>query len=157
MPAFQLTALSDHHFVPLFELDEAQLAQLGIRKMIVDAHPGYPCRVSLEDAEIGEEVLLLPYEHHAVDSPYRSSGPIYVRKYARTANYGLNEIPVMLRHRLLSLRAYDENGLMVGAMITPGTELETAIKDFFANSIIQYIHVHNAGPGCYNCQVNRAD
>ena len=118
-------------------------------------NPGFPCRVSLEDAEIGEEVILFSYEHHAVDSPYRSKGPIFIRKKAQTANLKINEIPSILTHRLLSLRIYDINGMMINAITINGGTIKEAIQDIFQNNVAQYIQVHNASPGCYNCQINR--
>ncbi|MEI6582772.1 MAG: DUF1203 domain-containing protein [Chitinophagia bacterium] len=124
--------------------------------MIVDEYPGFPCRVSLEDAEIGEEVILLPYQHHKTNSPYQSSGPIFVRKIAKTVTYDLDEIPKMFNHRLLSLRGYDKNAIMKDASVIEGTNLKAQILKTFENNEIHYIHIHNAKPGCYNCLVERA-
>jgi hypothetical protein len=123
--------------------------------MIVDEKPGFPCRVSLVDAEVGETVLLLPFTHHDVASPYRASGPIFVRKGVRTATPGAGEIPVMFRHRLLSIRGYDAGGMIQGADVTMGTELEDVIQRFFGSKSVSYLHIHNAKPGCYNCRVVR--
>lgn len=128
---------------------------MGTKRIRVDANPGYPCRLSLVDAEIGEEVLLLTYEHHAVTSPYRATGPIYIRTSTTEASLAPNEIPKMLRHRLLSLRVYDGTAMMIAAYTAQGTDLETLIQSIFEDPAAQYIQVHNAGPGCYNCQINR--
>ncbi len=128
---------------------------MGTKRILVDTKPGYPCRFSLADAEIGEEVLLLTYEHHAVASPYRSSGPIFIRTSTAQATLAPNEIPKMLRHRLLSLRVYDQDAMMIAAHTAQGTDLETLIQSIFEDPAAQYIQVHNAGPGCYNCQINR--
>jgi hypothetical protein len=122
----------------------------------VDEKPGYPCRVSLTDAEVGETVLLLPFVHHDVESPYRASGPIYVRRGARRAAPAAGEVPLMFRHRLLSLRAYDRDAMMLNAAAAAGTELEAAISDLFAEPAVAYLHIHNARPGCFNCRVDRA-
>jgi hypothetical protein len=86
MSNFQLLGLDPSNFEALFDLDDAQLRRARNPAPVADQSPGFPCRVSLEDAEVGEEVLLLAFEHMAVDSPYRASGPIYVRRArARTA------------------------------------------------------------------------
>lgn len=82
---FRIKALDDREFSPLFNLDIEELKKIGAVKIIVDEYPGFPCRVSLEDAEIGEEVILLPYQHHKTNSPYQSSGPIFIRKNAKKA------------------------------------------------------------------------
>lgn len=124
--------------------------------MIADSTPGYPCRVSLEDAGIGEEVILTAYEHHATDTPYRSIGPIYVRTTATQAMPAVNEIPRMLHHRLLSVRGYDTDTMLVEAIVTGGRRLRETIHQLFDNATIEYLHIHNAKPGCYNCRVTRA-
>jgi hypothetical protein len=124
--------------------------------MTVDESPGYPCRVSLEDASVGEQVILTPFVHHNVDSPYRSSGPVFVREAAREAEPRENEIPELLRHRELSVRAYDQSGMMVDAAVVRGSKLEGYIHRSFESEEVGYLHIHNAGPGCFNCVVERA-
>lgn len=154
--SFKLIALPSEQFAALFARSEAELYATGARRMVVDEKPGFPCRVSLADAEVGETVLLVPFIHHEVSSPYRASGPIFVRSGAKTANPGVNEIPDMFRHRLLSIRGYDEAAMLAVAEVVHGSELEEAIGSLFANEHIAYIHIHNAAPGCYNCTVVRA-
>jgi hypothetical protein len=122
----------------------------------VDEDGGLPCRVSLEDARPGETVLLLTHPHHDVASPYRASGPIFVRENAETARLATNQIPAMLERRLLSLRGYDVQALLEEAEVVEGRDLRQAIGAMFANHRIAYIHVHNARPGCFNCRVERA-
>ena len=122
----------------------------------VDACPGYPCRVSLEDAKVGERVLSVTFMHHRANTPYQSSGPIFVRENAKHAITEVNEIPHMLRHRLLSIRGYSPEGIMLEAEVTEGAVLEEYITKLFQNSEIEYIHIHNAKPGCFNCSVVRA-
>jgi hypothetical protein len=153
---FQLIALPFERFGSLVTQSDEELRTIGARRMVVDKKPGYPCRVSLVDAEPGEDVLLVPFTHHDVTSPYRASGPIFVRVNAETVKLDLDEIPTMLRSRLLSIRAYDEAAMMVGADVVEGNELEEHIWRFFAESRVEYLHVHNARPGCYNCRVERA-
>lgn len=154
--SFQLIALRDQQFAPLFRQDDAELQAMGARRMIVHEKPGTPCRVSLADAEIGETVVLLPFTHHDVSSPYRASGPIFVRRGAMTANPAPGEIPVMFRHRLLSVRGYDAAAMLIAVDVVDGTDLEKSIGRLFANETVTYLHIHNAGPGCYNCRVERA-
>src|SRR5262245_41325110 len=105
--SFRFVAAEESRFRFLFEQTDKELRAIGAKRMTVDAKPGFPCRVSLADAEIGETVLILTYTHHDVASPYRASGPIFVRETAATARFAPGEIPAMLTHRLLSVRAYD--------------------------------------------------
>ena len=153
--SFRLIALPSEQFAALFKLSESELEAMGARRMTVDEKPGYPCRVSLADAEIGETVLLLPFTHHDVSSPYRASGPIFVREGVPTASPRADEIPTMFRHRLLSIRGYDASAMMLSAEVVNGSELEESIRRAFENDDVRYLHVHNARPGCYNCRVER--
>lgn len=152
---FQVKSIDAKRFSQLFDLPDEALAQLGAVRKTVNQKPGFPCRVSLEDAEIGEEVILLPYEHHQVNSPYQSKGPVYIRKQARQAQLEKNTLPKMLEHRLLSLRVYDEKGMMVNARTVEGHMLHNSVQELFQNKQARYMHVHNAGPGCFNCQIDR--
>ena len=153
---FQIVALPAETFSEMLALSNDELRARNGRRMVVDHKPGFPCRVSLEDAEIGEEVILVDYVHHDADSPYRSSGPIFVRAKAETAKPAVNEIPEMLQFRLLSVRAYSERGNMRDAGVVEGAELASQIRKFFGDERVAYLHVHNAGPGCFNCRVERA-
>lgn len=153
---FQFVALRSEQFEPLWRKGDAELRAMGVRRMVVDEKPGFPCRVSLADADVGETVLLLPFVHHDVPSPYRASGPIFVRGGAMTAQPAAGEIPLMFRHRLLSVRAYDAGAMMIGAEVVKGDALEDAIGRGFADERVSYLHIHNAIPGCYNCRVVRA-
>jgi len=154
--SFRLIALPSAQFAPLFSKSNSELQVVGACRMAADENPGVPCRVSLVDAAIGETVLLFPFTHHDVRSPYRASGPIFVRRDATTAIPALDEIPAMFRHRLLSLRGYDESAMMVGADVVNGSELEDAIRRLFASEGVSYLHVHSARTGCYLCRVVRA-
>jgi Protein of unknown function (DUF1203) len=78
---FRILGLKPESFAPLFALSAEALRAHGAVRRIADARlPGYPCRISLTDAEPGDEMLLVNHEHHAVDSPYRMRFAIYVRK-----------------------------------------------------------------------------
>jgi hypothetical protein len=112
--------------------------------------------VSLQDAEPGERVILLPFQHQPGASPYQASGPIFVREAATDVVPPPNVVPELLRTRLLSVRAYDTADLMIAAAIVDGTTLETAIERSLGDSRVSYLHVHFAGPGCYACRIDRA-
>lgn len=154
--SFQIHALPADSFAPLFALSDDTLRGRGIRRVVADGRPVYPCRVSLQDAGEGETLLLLPHEHHAVDTPYRASGPIYVREAATLAQPGVDVVPALLRTRLLSLRAYDARGMMAWADVVEGAQAEAGIDALFALERVAYLHIHYAKPGCYACRVERA-
>ena len=152
---FRFQGLSVAPFAPLFSLGDAELEARGMRRMIADEKPGFPCRVSLEDAEPGERVLLTNFEHQPAHSPYRATGPIFVRENAGAA-YDSTQVPPVLRPRLLSLRAYDAAGMIVEADAVPGDDVGAALARLFARDDTAYIHIHYAKRGCYACRVERA-
>jgi Protein of unknown function (DUF1203) len=153
---FQVKAIPIERFMTLLSGTKQECEKHGARRIVANSKPGYPCRVSLVDAEEGEEVLLLPFTHHDVSSPYRAVGPIFVRVGAKTASPEVNEIPLMLQIRLLSIRAYDLEATMIHAEVVEGRELENHIRRWFEDDRVDYLHVHNARPGCYNCSIVRA-
>ncbi|MFT3842053.1 MAG: DUF1203 domain-containing protein [Myxococcaceae bacterium] len=152
---FQIRGLDPKPFRALFDLSDAELKARGMRRHRADSKPGYPCRASLEDAEVGEELLLLNYAHHEVNSPYAGNGPIYVRRQATEAATYDNRLPPVLVHRLLSVRAYDAAGMMRDSEVLQGSDLPATIERFFADPKVGYLHVHNAKPGCFACAVVR--
>jgi uncharacterized protein DUF1203 len=153
---YRVQGLSPDLFEAWFDLTEDELAARGAVRRTADEPDSFPCRVSLEDADPGEELILLPYRHHATDSPYQASGPIYVRRSARAAYDQVNRIPPMQLRRLCSVRAYDRAGFLVESDVVPGQELEARIRRFFEDSRVDYVHVHNARPGCFAFRVVRA-
>jgi hypothetical protein len=155
MNSFQLVGLPFEPFAPLFGLSDAELLARNARRVFAATKPGYPCRVSLADAEIGDELLLLPFEHQPARSPYKSSGPIFVRKAAVQAQVEPGVVPDYVRTRLISVRAYDTQHLMTDALVCAGSDAAAAIQKIFARDDVAYIHLHNANRGCFSCAVNR--
>jgi Protein of unknown function (DUF1203) len=155
MSSFQLIGLSPGQFSDLFSKSTEQLAASDAMRMTADSKPGFPCRVSLQDAEPGEELILLPFEHQPAASPFRASGPIFVRAGAQQAMLRPDEIPPYVTLRLISLRAYDAQHLIVAAEVRPGEEVAAEIRRQFSNPQVAYIHLHNAKRGCFFCRVER--
>lgn len=155
--SFRFMGLSIAPFIPLFSLSDTELEARGMRRVIADDKPGFPCRVTLADAEPGERVLLLPYEHQTVHTPYRASGPIFVRESADATYDETGDIPSSLRIRPLSVRAYDAGGMMLDADVISGVELDVLLARFFATPAISYIHAHYARRGCYAARIERAN
>ena len=153
---FRIRGLAPEPFAELFSLPDEALAARGARRATADAKPGFPCRISLTDAEVGDEVILAHYEHHAVDSPFRSSHAVYVREGERQYDE-IDRVPVMLRSRLISLRAFDGEGMLVDADVVEGRELEALIERLFANPRVAYQHAHFARPGCYAALIERLE
>ncbi|MDH3788238.1 MAG: DUF1203 domain-containing protein [Xanthomonadales bacterium] len=88
--SFQIHALPAEPFKSLFGMSGQELAGINAARIVVDEKPGYPCRVSLADAEV-------------VD----------------------------------------------------GEDLGEAISRMFEDRSIDYLHLHNARPGCFAARVTR--
>jgi len=154
--SFRIQGLPAEQFAPLFALSDDELAAEGAVRRVADGRtPGAPCRVSLTDAKAGDELILVNYEHHPVDSPYRMRFAIYVRKGEETYD-AVDAVPDQLRLRKLAVRAWDKDAMMIGHELVDGRELESAIDRLFANSQAEYLHIHFASPGCYAARVERA-
>lgn len=152
---FQISGLPIGPFVRYFNMSDEELAKHQARRVVADSKPGFPCRVSLMDAEPGENVILLPFFHHPVNGPYQSAGPIYVRENAQNVKLDVNEIPQVAHTRLMSARAYNSEGWMMASGVAEGPELIELIEQLFADEAVSYLHLHNAKPGCYSCRVDR--
>lgn len=146
---FQISALSEAEFVHLFDLSDPELAAHKACRKIVAAKPGTPCRVSLQDADIGETVILVNYEHQPEDSPYQAKHAIFVRQTAKQAEIGVNEVPEVIRCRLVSVRFFDRTQMMVGAEVVAGDAVDALLSAAFDDAEIAYAHIHNAKPGCF--------
>jgi hypothetical protein len=152
---YVISGLPVQPFQSLFGIDDVELRVRGMVRMTVDSNPGFPCRISLEDARVGESVLLLPWQHLDADTPYRAGGPIFVRETVRDQARVRNAVPEQQRSRLLSVRAYDAKGWMLDAEVAEGVLLEALIARFFGNAGVAYLQLHNARRGCYACRVDR--
>ncbi len=153
---FRIVGLEPKAFAPLFTMSAEELSRRRAVLRVADEKPGFPCRVSLQDAEPGTRVLLLNYEHLPVDSPYRASHAIYVGEAPARAFDAVGAVPQALRDRLLSVRAFDDRGMMVDADVTEGRELEALVRRLFDHRDVEYLHAHFARRGCYAARIERA-
>lgn len=152
--SFRIAGLDPSTFLPLFALTDAELDARGVQRVRVGEKPGAPCRISLDDAEVGEEILLLSYEHQPAATAYRQQGPIFVRKVAARSE-AIDAIPPALARRTLSLRGFDDEGAMVEADLVDGAAADALIAQFFARENVAYIHAHYARRGCFAARIDR--
>ena len=66
------------------------------------------------------------------------------------------QIPQVLEKRLLSLRAFSAEGMLLDAEVSEGAGLRGTIERLLSFPAVAYLHVHNARPGCYAARVDRA-
>lgn len=152
---FQIHALGHKPFESLFELSDEALRERGACKVTADACPGFPCRVSLEDAGVGETLILLNYDHLDVASPYASKHAIYVRLGVKEAQPLPGEVPAVLSSRLLSVRGFDDKGFMKDADVVDGLKLSEKLEAMFSNPTIKFVDIHNAKQGCFAARADR--
>jgi len=152
--SFRVSGLDPNLFTDLHALSDAALAEKGIERVRVERKPDAPCRISLDDAEVGETVLLLNYDHQPAETPYRQQGPIFVRE--TSARFEAKDvIPPALARRLLSLRGFDARHMMIEADVVEGADAAELVERFFANPDVSYIQAHYAKRGCYAARFDR--
>lgn len=153
---FRITGLDGSQFEHLFGLSDDALKTHHAKRYVADDKPGFPCRVTLEDAEPGETLLLVNHRHHRAATAYRAEGPIFVRERRTPTAEWVDEIPAQLAMRLISLRAYDAEGMMIDADVSEGKDLKPLIERFLDNGRATYLHAHFARRGCYAALIERA-
>jgi hypothetical protein len=152
--AYRIEGLAPEAFASLFGMTDGELAERNAVRVTADAGGGYPCRVSLEDAGPGEELLLLNHVSNDVPTPFRTAYAIYVRKGAEAASYA-DETPDYLERRTLSLRAFDEAGMLKDGVLARPGEADARIRALFGREEIATIHAHSAAYGCFLARIER--
>ena len=155
--SFQIHALDAADFAHLFDLSDTELKKSRARRVFADEPNCFPCRVSLTDAKVGEELVLVNYAHQKQSSPYDATHAIYVRKGVETARPNVDAVPDVLTRRLLSVRAFGRDHLMHTADVVEGVDLASQLQSYFTDADIEYVHIHNAKQGCFAALAVRAD
>src|SRR3954453_429200 len=153
---YVVKGLDPEPYSNLFGLPDEELAERGIVRMSVTEKPTFPCRVSLTDRDIGENVLLLNHLSHDIANPYRASHAIFVAEGATEAAEFVDEVPPVFRTRVLSLRGFDKDGMMADAILTQPGEADAGIRKLFENQAIETVHAHNASRGCFAAKIERS-
>jgi hypothetical protein len=153
---FRIQGLQREGFAHLIDQAPDVLRRSGVERITVDASPGYPDRITLDDVAVGETVLLLNHLHQPAQSPFRASHAIFVRERGGETFDAVNTVPPALARRLIALRAFDSRDHMIDADIAPGADLPALIERLLANPQARYLHAHYAKWGCYAAKVDRA-
>lgn len=153
---YRIAGLDPNPFTHLFGLSDEEIAGRGAVRMVADARPGFPCRVTLDDVEPGETVLLVNHVSHDGNNPYRASHAIFVSENATEAAVYEDRVPPALDRRILSLRAFDANGMMADAALAQPGEADAVIRRLLSNETVDHIDAHNAIRGCFAALVERA-
>ncbi|MCU0818529.1 MAG: DUF1203 domain-containing protein [Beijerinckiaceae bacterium] len=156
--ALRFESLRPEPFAPLFLLSDDELFDRGMRRVIASPVPGinYPCRVSLDFPQGGEELLLVNHRHLDRDTtPYRAEGPVFVRRLAQ-AYARLDEFPPIILQREMAVRAYDAEGMMIEADLAAKEELKVLTRVWLARADVAHVDFHSARRGCFFARVRRA-
>ena len=153
--SFRVLGLEPEPFSRYFAMSDDELRMHGAVRVIADADH-LPCRVSLAHAAAGEELLLINYEHQPADSPYKSRHAIYVGHDSKRAFDEVDVVPEVILSRLVSVRAFDKDDMIVDADVVEGKDAAALFERLLANPQAAYLHVHNAKRGCYSARVERA-
>ena len=153
---YRITGLDPAAFTQFTTASDDELAEWGAVRVTASAKPGFPCRITLEDADPGESLILLNHVSHDVATPYRSAYAIYVREGATVQAEHVDAVPPVFEGRPLGLRAFDGAGILKTAALALPGQADEKIRDLFADPDIAYIHAHNAAHGCFVAKVERA-
>ena len=152
---YRIEGLDRDEFEHLFALDDEALAAHGAVRVEAKNKPGYPCRITLEDAEAGERLILLHHTSHDVATPYRSAYAIYVREAADRSGSYVDTLPPVFEGRPMAFRGFDANGMLRNAALAQPGEADAKIRGLFEQPEIAYIHAHNAAYGCFAARIER--
>jgi hypothetical protein len=152
---YKIEGLGCEAYAALIGLDDDSLVRRHARRVTADSRPGFPCRVTLEDAEPGETLILFNHVSHDVPTPFRSAYAVYVREGAAKPACYVDEAPPVFEGRTLGLRGFDAQGMLRAALLALPGEADSKIRALFDRSDIETIHAHNAAAGCFAAKIVR--
>lgn len=154
--AYRIEGLDPALFAESCGASDDTLARHGAVRVVADKALGYPCRITLEDAEPGETLLLLPPRLERPGSPFGFTYAIFVQQDVPRAAQYLDAVPPIFAPRVPSLRGFDEDGVVRAAALAQPGEADAAIERVLDDPAVVYIDVHNAVAGCFAARVERA-
>ena len=152
--SYSIRGLAPADYDRLRHASDDELARHDAVRMTADANPSFPCRVTLDDAAIGETLILVNHVSHA-DGPYRASHAIFVSELAREAAHYVDEVPPALDRRILSVRAFGLDGLMTDAALAQLGEADAVFRRMLDDPAVDHLDAHNAIRGCFAARVER--
>ena len=152
---YVISGLSAEPYQHLYGLSEKSLSAYGAIRYIADQSPGFPDRIEMRDAQKGEALLLVNHMSLDSETPYKASHAIFILEGAHHTYKGVNEIPDVLYRRLISLRGFNSEGMIIDADVAKGDDIARTIERLFENDQIAFIHAHNAAQGCYAGRIDR--
>jgi hypothetical protein len=152
---YRIEGIDPARFAHLVGLSDDALDDHGAIRVTADAKPGFPCRVSLADADPGETLLLVNHVSHDADTPYRATHAIFINVAATQAAVYRDTLPPVFAGRVLSLRAFDRDGMMRDAALAQSGEADQAIRALLDDPDVDHVDAHNAARGCFAARIDR--
>jgi hypothetical protein len=123
---------------------------------------GYgPCRSCLKQLLPGERRVAFSYSPNPVDHPYNETGPVFIHADACEPYQDAGTFPPEVENgRIkfpLAFRAYNDQGMMIDAVLQNGSSASSTIGSIFENAAVAFAHVRNSQFGCFVAHVDRPD
>jgi hypothetical protein len=151
---YRIQGLAPEPFRPLFRMNDEELRERRAVRVVASGS-GEPCRVSLQDAAAGEQLILVNHVSQDADTPFRATHAIYVREQAEAAPVFEDELPPQIDRRNVSLRAFDRDGMMVQAVLAAAGEGDGAVRALLERPEVAEIHAHTQALGCFLARIER--
>lgn len=152
---FTINGLNGEDFKYLYALSDDQLKEHGAIRIKVDKQDAYPDRITLKEIPVGEYAILLNHQYLDRPSPYRGRHAIFIWQGQIQPSVLKNTLPEVMQTRLISLRAFDRNDMMIEATLSSGDGITRSIEGMLAIKQVEYILAHNAIQGCFSCRISR--
>jgi len=120
-----------------------------------DSPTDYPCRHCLRWAQVGERVILFPYEAIPPGHPYSETGPIFVHEQPCERYAAKHEFPADFRKGRV-MRAYNSTFDMIDAEIVDNSEPEPVIEKLLQNPETAFVDARSVTQGCFTFRILRA-
>lgn len=137
--------------------DTRSLLAAGAIRMTAEQSNAYPCRITLEDAQPGESLILLNHVSADVATPFRASHAIFIREQAGAASRHVDAVPPVVARRATSLRGFDAAGMIRDAILAPPGEADAGIRRLLEKEEIVHVDIHTATWGCFLARAERYD
>lgn len=152
---YRIEGLDPAPYQHLFDASDEALAEALAARVVASNDSGFPCRVSLQDASEGDDLILAHHVSNDVDGPFRMAHAIYVRRGAERVAPIHDSLPRMIDKRTIGLRAFDLDGMMIAARLALPGQGDEQVRGLLDDPRIAYIHAHNAAYGCFLAAIDR--
>ena len=128
----------------------------AVKRMTTTADGAFPCRVCLNYAKPGEDVLLGSYDLPKPQGLYWTPSPIFVHADPCIPYTGHDEVAdIVRRNAIVSVRAYDADNMCLYDLgqVSDGHDVDAPLAHALADPRTSFVNIHTARPGCLLCRV----